>query len=59
MGFDELERIADERVGLLARVYARVPRERRRQAYMVYLDLARGRITYWEAVRRLRWLARG
>ncbi len=59
MRLAELERTANKKMWRLARVYARVPRGKRRRAYKVYLDLGEGRISYEEALRKLRELARG
>ena len=59
MWLDELEREADWKMLTLAEVYARVPRGKKRQAYRVYLDMARGKISYEEALERLRRMAEG
>ncbi len=59
MRLEELERISDKKVGQLAKIYAKVPKEKRKQAYKIYLDLGKGKITYEEALERLRRLARG
>ena len=59
MWLDELEREADWKMLILAEVYARVPRGKKRHAYRVYLDLAKGKISYEEALERLRRMAEG
>ena len=59
MRLAQLEREADRKMRVLAEVYAKVPRGRKRQAYRVYLDLAEGKISYEEALEKLRRLAKG
>ncbi|MCE4620441.1 MAG: hypothetical protein F7C33_05390 [Desulfurococcales archaeon] len=54
-----MESEADRKMWILAEVFARVPRGKKRQAYRVYLDLARGKISYEEALERLRRMAEG
>ena len=55
----ELERAANKKMRVLARLYVRVPRGKRKHAYKIYLDLGEGKISYEEALRKLRELARG
>ena len=59
MRLADLEKAANKKMRELARLYARVPRGKRRQAYKIYLDLGEGRLSYEEALRKLRELARG
>ena len=59
MRLRELEKIANRKVARLVKLYIRVPKAKRRQAYKVYLDLGRGEITYEEALAKLRKMAKG
>ncbi|MCE4612234.1 MAG: hypothetical protein F7C07_00155 [Desulfurococcales archaeon] len=55
---DELERLADRITGEFYKLYLRVPRRKRGRAYQLFIDVAEGRITYEQALRKLRELAR-
>lgn len=59
MRIEELEKISNRKVAQLVKIYAKVPRGKRRQAYKIYLDLGRGKITYEEALEKLRKMAKG
>ena len=54
---EALERMAEEKAREFDRLYLRVPKARRRQAYKLFLAVANGEITYEEALERLRELA--
>jgi hypothetical protein len=54
---EELERIANERARKLDELYLKLPKNRRKQAEKIYMELGEGRITYEEALRKLRELA--
>lgn len=57
-GLDALERMANEKTREFDRLYLKTPEHKRKIAYRVFLDVAEGRITYEEALRKLRELAR-
>lgn len=55
---EELEREADRKMKILADLYLRVPKRKRRKAYRIFLDIAEGKITYEEGLKKLRELAK-
>ena len=59
MRLARLEREANKKMRTLAETYAKVPKNKKQQAYKVYLDLAEGKISYEEALEKLRKLAKG
>ncbi|MEB3778892.1 MAG: hypothetical protein GSR85_01475 [Desulfurococcales archaeon] len=54
---DELERLADRKTREFDKLYLKVPKHKRKQAYQIFIDVAEGRITYKQALRKLRELA--
>lgn len=54
----ELERIADEKAREFDKLYLKVPRHKRKKAYRIFLDIAEGKITYEEGLKKLRRLAK-
>ena len=55
---EELEREADRKMKILADLYLRVPKRKRKKAYRIFLDIAEGKITYEEGLKKLRELAK-
>ncbi len=55
----ELERLADRKSREFDRLYLKVPRNKRRQAYKVFLEVAYGRISFEQGLEKLRELAEG
>ncbi len=53
----DLERIANRKMWKLAELYVRVPEKKRRLAFKIYLDLGDEKLSYEEALRRLKELA--
>ena len=58
MRLAQLEREANRKMWILAEAYAKVPKNRKDKAYRIYLDLAKGKISYEEALEKLRKLAK-
>ena len=55
----ELERIANEKAKEFDKLYLKVPRNKRKKAYRIFLEVAEGKITYEEGLEKLRRLAKG
>ncbi len=58
MRLARLEREADRKMMILVKAYAKVPKNKKHYAYKVYLDLAKGKISFKEALKILRKLAK-
>ncbi len=58
MRLAQLKKEANEKMRILAEAYAKVPKNKKQKAYKIYLDLAEGKISYEEALERLKKLSK-